>query len=226
MTTKLVKLAVLVALAACNGKKGDTTPKNPGSTAKIDASLCESDGKRVVEYDLNKDGKADTWHLFKGSTVSCKQYDFDRDGRKDWVVAFVGANVAYQRADFDFGKFDMLAVYENGHVTEVERDTDFDGNFDVKEIYDAGGQVTSVRRDTNADTKPDIWEEYRDNVLVSISIDENFDGKVDKKDESPSSSTPPPTPPPVDPTPPATTPAPAATAPAPAATPAATPAKK
>jgi hypothetical protein len=125
VTNKLVKGVVLLALAACNGKKADTTPKNAGSTAKIDASLCEGSGKRESAYDLNKDGKPDIWHLFKGDAVTCKMYDFDRDGRKDWVVAFNGQNVAYQRADFDFdGKFDMLAVFENNQATETERDTD------------------------------------------------------------------------------------------------------
>jgi hypothetical protein len=70
-------------------------------------------------------------------------------------------------------------------VAEVERDTDFDGKFDVKEVYDSGGQLTSVRRDRNGDGQPDLWEQYKDNVLIAILYDDDFDGKVDRRDEIP-----------------------------------------
>ena len=217
---------VALALAACNGKDDDTTPKDKGEASKIDLSLCDGAGKRAGEYDLNKDNKTDVWHLFNGQTLTCKQFDFDRDGRKDWVVAFNAAGTtAYQRADFDFdGKFDMLAIFQNDVASEIERDTDFDGKFDVKEIYDASGQITSVRRDRNTDTKPDVWEEYRDNQLVAIKYDDDYDGKVDRTDDAPSTNAPVPTPPPADPSaqPPASAPEPAPaapTAPAPASPP-------
>jgi hypothetical protein len=203
--------AIGLVLAGCNGKKDDTTPKS-SAASKIDASLCETDGKRASQFDLNKDGQPDVWFLFKDSVVTCKLFDFDRDGKKDWVVAYnaQGATL-YQRADFDFdGKFDMLAVFENNQASEIERDTDFDGNFDVKELY-TSGEIASVRRDRNRDTKPDVWEEYRDTVLVSVKYDDDYDGNVDRTDDNPSSTAPAPTPPPADPsaTPPAA-PAPAA----------------
>ena len=37
----------------------------------------------------------------------------------------------------------MSDVYDTktGSVAEVERDTDFDGKFDVKEIYDSAGEL-------------------------------------------------------------------------------------
>ena len=63
-----------------------------------------------------------------------------------------------------------------------------------------GGTIASVRRDRNADQKPDAWEEYRDNQLVNVKYDEDFDGKVDRTDDNPDSTSPAPTPPPTDPT--------------------------
>jgi hypothetical protein len=198
--TKLRYLCLALALVACKGKKADTTPKNTGGdTSKMDATLCESSGKREATYDLNKDGKPDIWRLYKGETLSCKEIDFDHDGKKDWLVAYDGSGkIVYQKADFDFdGKFDMAAVFDpaTGHRQEVERDTDFDGKFDIKEIYAADGNLQSVRRDRNGDNLPDQWDQYVDGVLTATTYDDNFDGKVDRREDAPPGGAPkPPTP--------------------------------
>jgi hypothetical protein len=214
MMSKLSELAglsavgVLVLLAGllvgggggCGGTKDDTTPKNDNvetGVPKVDPTLCDTNGKNVVTYDLNHDNKPDVWRLYKseeeGGTkvewLTCKQVDFDHDGRKDWVVAYNRkGNVLFEKADFDYdGKWDMSAIYDSktGVVAEVERDTDFDGKFDVKEIYDSAGQLTSVRRDRNGDGQPDLWEQYKDGVLIAILYDDDFDGKVDRREEIP-----------------------------------------
>jgi len=197
--SKLVVLSLAVLFAACNGKKGDTTPKSDAdaSIPKVDPTLCDTTGKNVVTYDLNHDNKPDVWRLYKtedeGSTkiefMTCKQVDFDHDGRKDWVVAYNRKGTPlFEKADFDYdGKFDMSSVYDTkvGQVAEVERDTDFDGKFDVKEVYDTAGTLTSVRRDRNSDGQPDLWEQYKDTVLLAILYDDDFDGKVDRREEIP-----------------------------------------
>ena len=188
MRTQFLLSALLVVSAACKGKKSDTTPKNTGDSAaaKVDGTLCETDGKRVAEHDLNKDGKPDVWRLYKDNVQTCKQLDFDHDGRKDWVEAYdASARPLYQKADFDYdGKFDMLTVLDpaSGEPSEVERDTDFDGKFDVREVY-AAGQLTSVRRDRNGDQKPDLWEQYVDGKVAATTYDDDFDGKVDRRDD-------------------------------------------
>jgi hypothetical protein len=196
--SKLVVIAVL--LAACKGKKEDTTPKNTadaGGVPKVDPTLCDTAGKNVVTYDLNKDNKPDVWRMYRtedeGGTkiefMTCKQTDFDHDGRKDRVVAYNRkGNPIYEKADFDYdGKFDLSAVFDpkTGHYAEVERDTDFDGKFDVKEVYDSAGALTSVRRDRNGDNQPDQWEQYKEGILIAILYDDDFDGKVDRREEIP-----------------------------------------
>jgi hypothetical protein len=202
---KLLKLGVLsilgvAAIGGCKKDKNDkTTPSNTADTGspKVDPTLCDTNGKNVVTYDLNKDNRPDVWRLYKvqedGGTkvefMSCKQVDFDRDGRKDWVVAYNPKGIPlFEKADFDYdGKWDMSAIYDTkvNHLAEVERDTDFDGKFDVKEIYDSAGVLTSVRRDRNGDGQPDQWEQYKDNVLIAILYDDDFDGKVDRREEIP-----------------------------------------
>lgn len=198
---ELVGLSVLsIGVWACHGKQEDTTPKNDtvdNGVPKVDPTLCDTNGKNVVTYDLNHDGKPDVWRLYKtedeGGTkieyLTCKQVDFDHDGRKDWVVAYNRkGNMLFEKADFDYdGKWDMSAIYDTktGLKVEVERDTDFDGKFDVKEIYDSAGQLSSVRRDRNGDGQPDQWEQYKDGVLIAILYDDDFDGKVDRREEIP-----------------------------------------
>jgi len=199
---ELVGLSVLAmgAGSACHGKQEDTTPKNDNlesGVPKVDPTLCDTNGKNVVTYDLNHDNKPDVWRLYKtdddGGTkveyLTCKQVDFDHDGRKDWVVGYNRkGNTLFEKADFDYdGKWDMSAIYDTktGLLAEVERDTDFDGKFDVKEVYDSAGQLTSVRRDRNGDGQPDLWEQYKDGVLLAILYDDDFDGKVDRRDEIP-----------------------------------------
>ncbi|HEU0029502.1 MAG TPA: hypothetical protein VFQ53_02630 [Kofleriaceae bacterium] len=197
--SKFVVLSLVVVAFACKGKKGDTTPKNDAdaSIPKVDPTLCDTNGKNVVTYDLNHDNRPDVWRLYKtedeGGTkvefLTCKQVDFDHDGRKDWVVAYNRKGTPlFQKADFDYdGKWDMYAVYDSksGVVAETERDTDFDGKFDVKEVYDSAGTLTSVRRDRNGDGQPDLWEQYKDTVLLAILYDDDFDGKVDRREEIP-----------------------------------------
>jgi len=205
MTKLPTVICIALALVACKGKKQDTTPKNTGgdSGAKVDATLCEPEGKRVATYDLNKDDKPDIWRFYKSGNgaeyMSCKQVDFDHDGRKDWVVAYDPAgHVLYQKADFDFdGKFDMTAVFDvgTGHRVEVQRDSDFDGKMDIKETYGTDGEITSVRRDRNGDNLPDQWDQYTGGVLTATTYDDNFDGKVDRREDAPAGGAPqPPTP--------------------------------
>jgi hypothetical protein len=201
--TKLAGLSVgllaAAALAGCKGKKDPKSPLENVDTAvrQVDPTLCDTNGKNIVTFDLNKDGRPDVWRLYKtedenGTTVefmTCKQVDFDRDNRKDWVVAYnrKGSPI-YHKADFDYdGKWDVSAVYDTkvNQLAEVERDTDFDGKFDVREIYDTAGALTSVRRDRNSDGTPDLWEQYKDTILLAILYDDDFDGKVDRREEIP-----------------------------------------
>ncbi len=187
----------------CNkGSKKPTTPSNTSgdtdsAVAKVDPTLCETTGKNVMSYDLNHDARPDVWKMYRrddsaGTTLeilTCKQVDFDHDGRKDWVVGYTPkGSEAFEKADFDYdGRFDMSTVYDpkTGKRLEVERDSDFDGQYDIKEIYDRFGILNSIRRDRNGDGQPDYWEQYKDGTLIAILYDDDYDNKVDRKEEVP-----------------------------------------
>jgi len=199
MTKLSVFAGVLLAFAACKGKNEKTTPSNTADTTvpKVDPTLCDTNGKNIVTYDLNKDNRPDVWRLYKvedeGGTkiefMTCKQIDFNYDNKKDWVVAYNRkGNTLFEKADVDFdGRWDMSAIYDTkvNQRAEVERDTDFDGRFDVKEVYDSGGNLTSIKQDRNGDGNPDLWEQYKDTILLAILYDDDFDGKVDRREEIP-----------------------------------------
>jgi len=230
LVSGLVSVGIGLTLVACGGKnKNEATTSGDTAAAvpKVDPTLCDTSGKNVVTYDLNKDGRPDVWRLYKseqeGETrvdvQTCKQVDFDHDGRKDWVVGYNRkGGVLFEKADLDYdGRFDMSAVYDpkSGKVVEVERDSDFDGTYDLKELYDSGGAISSVRRDRNGDNNPDVWEQYKDGGLIAILYDDDNDSKVDRREEVPGSR------PKIDmPTPGASD---TATAPIPGSTPGATP---
>ena len=196
-------LAFVLAAPGCGGKdkKDDTTLSNKGGdrdvtkVPKVDATLCETKGKKVETFDLNRDNRPDVWKLsmiieegnVERSIFTCKQVDLDHDGDKDYVVAYNRSGAReFEKFDFDFdGRFDAYSIYDikTGAVVETQRDSDFDGKYDLKEVYDDKGRVTSIRRDLNADGDPDVWEQYVDGALVAILHDDDYDGKVDRREE-------------------------------------------
>lgn len=195
--------AGMLALVACGGSgksKGSTKVAGIGdddslSVPRVDPKLCDTKGKRVTTFDLNHDNKPDVWKLFAtsnegGTTVeilTCKQVDLDHDGKKDYVQTYsrTGEIVA-EEFDFTFeGNMDAREHYDKktGKIYLIERDSDHDQQPDVWEKYDTDGRLESVRRDRNADGKPDLWEQYKSGVLLAILYDDDFDNKVDRKDE-------------------------------------------
>lgn len=203
-------LAVLVACGG--GKKDPSEPKGmeaTGGSTKVDSTLCETEGKEVETFDLNGDNKPDLWKLYKmskGSRIlTCKQGDLNFDGNKDLVVALNdNGNTEFEKVDLDFQKgFDAFYKYEEqpggrqSLLFEVQRDSNFDGKYDIIEKYDTSGKITELQRDSNGDAKPDVWEQYESGELVAILYDEQpYDGKVDRREEVKKEEPPPlPTPP-------------------------------
>jgi hypothetical protein len=209
-----VGAGTMLCLAACGGSsKNSTGGATSGlgqsmsgdrpddlKVPKVDPSLCKADGadRRVAAYDLNHDDRADAWKIFKikeerGTKVevmTCKQVDLDRDpqSRKDYVVEYDDAgNMLLEEFDFDFdGKFDARRHYDpnTGRRILVERNTDFDEKPDLWEEFDKSEKVDRVLRDRNGDGRPDYWELFRDGTLETILYDDDFDGKVDKREDS------------------------------------------
>jgi len=52
----------------------------------------------------------------------------------------------------------------------------------VKAGYDSAGRLESITYDRNHDGKPDAWLKMRGAHVVSAELDEDFDGKVDRRE--------------------------------------------
>ena len=165
---------------------------------KVDPTLCDTNGKNVVTYDLNNDNQPDVWRLYKtedeGGTkiefMTCKQVDFDHDGRKDWVVAY------NRKGNPLFEKARLRLRRQVGHVRGLRhQDRRSSPRSSATPTSTASstsrrsttprGALTSVRRDRNGDGQPDLWEQYKDTILLAILYDDDFDGKVDRREEIP-----------------------------------------
>lgn len=188
-----------VTNAACNKNKSkkttDALAEKEDKTPGPDPGLCDVVGKRVVLFDLNRDRAADVWKVYSRTeeaetrleVMSCKQVDFDHDGRKDYVVEYdAKGGKRTERFDFDFdGRFDAaFELHErSGKPAKVQRDSNFDGRYDLVEEYDEDGVLESVERDRNGDSKPDLWEQYLRGKLVAVLYDDNYDEEVDRREE-------------------------------------------
>jgi hypothetical protein len=62
-------------------------------------------------------------------------------------------------------------------------DENGDGRPDLWRRYDAHGHLTEIDRDTNFDGSPDIQEYFRSGVLVRRESDRNFNGQTDLVEE-------------------------------------------
>ncbi len=194
-------VTMLAACGGSSGKKGGSTTvagiddSDALNVPRVDPKLCDTQGKTVQTFDLNHDNKPDVWKLFAtsnegGTTVeilTCKQVDLDHDGKKDYVQTYsrTGEMIA-EEFDFTFeGSMDAREHYDKktGKIYLIERDSDHDKQPDVWEKYDDSGRLETVRRDRNADGKPDLWEQYKGGELLAILYDDDFDNKVDRKDE-------------------------------------------
>jgi hypothetical protein len=194
---------------------------------KVDPTLCDTKDKKVVTFDLNHDGRPDVWKLYlvkeekgaKTETLTCKQVDLDHNGNIDLVTQYdADQNPILEEADFDYdGHFDAITHYDK--ITHrkflVERDTDTDGKPDLWEewSFNKGDQnewLSRLLRDRNHDEKPDYWELYKKvsdangdhGDLEAILYDDDFDGKVERRDDAVQA---PPAPPPPTTTQPTTT---------------------
>ena len=188
--------ALACAVSGCGGKNkkaDEKTMATPSKVPKVDETLCDTGGKQVTTYDLNKDGKPDVWKLYKEveeggarlQVLSCKQIDFDHDSKKDYVVAYDnrGAKL-FEKFDRDFdGRFDIFYQYDakSGQVADAQFESGFDGRYDIQKVYKEG-KLSSIRSDRNGDGKPDVWEQYVDERLVAILYDDDYDSKVDRRE--------------------------------------------
>lgn len=187
--TSLLGVVVLLGLA-CGGssssRRGDTPRGSRGDTEAHER--CEADDARVVQVDVNGDGRPDIRRVIatEGGRERCREVDLNFDGRIDVVRVFDDrGRVLREDLDFDFdGRIDEIGFYRAGNIVRKELDTNFDNAIDMW-IYCSNGLPTRAERDRTSDGRPDTWETYERGRLIRIRYDTDLDGRADRTENDP-----------------------------------------
>ncbi len=151
-----------------------------------DLPLCEPAGRRTTTFDVNGDGRPDVWKHYDGKLLVCKRADMNHDSRVDYWTGYApNGQRAFERFDFDGdGKVDAHTQFSpaTGKKRITARDSDMDGRYDVLQLHDAGGVMTQLLRDRNGDGNVDVWETYGHGHRLRVLYDNDYDGKVDKRE--------------------------------------------
>ena len=181
MTRLWLLLPCAALAAACSDPettrlKETTIPTYDKSTGKL----------TELTYDMNKNGKIDTWTSMNGATPVLTRMDRDEDGTIDrWEYYDAGAklvNVGFSRANA--GKPDAWA-YAGADVQQIERieisSTADESKIDRWERYGPGNVLLEADEDTDQDGRADKWETYANGAVRTVAFDENKDGRPDRR---------------------------------------------
>jgi hypothetical protein len=162
--TAAVTGMVVVALMAAGCGTPPTRAELQVVRNGVKAQYHETTGRlRLLEFDTNKNGAADSIAHMDGARVLFIEVDDNEDGKVDrWDYYTPEREIektGFARAGD--GRLDTWIVQgSNGLVERVEVSTRRDGVANRVEYYDAGRLIRS-EEDTNADGRIDKWETYR-----------------------------------------------------------------
>jgi len=189
-------LLTAAVFAACGGNK-TVQPDAHAQQGAPDVHLEKRGDEKVVQYDLNRDGKPDVWEYFvtvkdaDGHPVDHlvrKEMDLNFDGKVDAVYWYDDkGDKVREQLDLDFdGKVDETIFFEKGQVVRKERDLNGDGKVDTWLFYERG-QLVRKERDTKGTGRVDYWEFWENGQIDRIGEDLDGDGNVDRWTRSPES---------------------------------------
>ncbi len=155
---------------------------------RVDSQHCDTAGKRVLQQDLNQDGRADLITLTLGGAddgkIRCQQADLDRDGRLDAFLHYdERGELEREQYDQDFdGRIDLGRTYKDGKIELDEQDIDHDGFVDAWRRYDKG-KLVRVDHDRDRDGRADTFTFFVRGQIDRVGYDTNGDGNVDVWDQ-------------------------------------------
>lgn len=135
----------------------------------------------TVEYDFNMDSKPDTFYSYEKGIIVKTEHDRNFDGEIDDWVFFVQGAIDHSESDNDFdGLIDTWGAYKNGNVAQIDVDTNNDDEPDIIEYYKHG---IFVEQEWFIASRKIIHKRafFRLGIKHEELIDENLDGKFDKK---------------------------------------------
>lgn len=161
----LAVAAVVVACASTKAKKAPEGPQNEWAGEARDTEIkhetCDTTGKEVRTFKGDSSlssGKSFVTRVYEGGREICSFSDLNGDGNID-LYTFYGPDGRIRRreAAYTISKnIDEIAVYQNGELTVVMRETNFDGRLDTWDFYE-GGKLIRRERDKTGDGRIDEW---------------------------------------------------------------------
>lgn len=155
---------------------------------RVDSQHCDATGKRVLQQDLNQDGRADLVTLTLGGDqdgkIRCQQADLDRDGRLDAFLHYdERGDLVREQYDQDYdGRIDLGRTYKDGKIELDEQDLDHDGYVDAWRRYDKG-KLVRIDHDRDRDGRADTFTFFVRGQIDRVGYDTNGDGNVDNWDQ-------------------------------------------
>ena len=155
---------------------------------QVDTQHCDSTGKRVLQQDLDQNGRADLITLTLGGEedgkIRCQQADLNRDGRLDAFLHYdERGELVREQFDQDFdGRIDLGRSYKDGVLELDEQDLDHDGFVDAWRRYDKG-KLVRIDHDRDIDGRADTFTFYVRGQIDRVGYDTNGDGNVDVWDQ-------------------------------------------
>ena len=157
---------------------------NRDAATRIEPVYDQQTGKlKMLKYDSNGDGRADTWSYMDGARIVRIEIDQDGDGKIDrWE--YYGADQKLEKVGgsrSNDGKEDAWSFPgSDGKVARIEVSTRRDGHVTRVEHY-RNDQLVAAEEDANDDAVMDKWETYVDGRLASVAFDTAHRGKADRR---------------------------------------------
>jgi antitoxin component YwqK of YwqJK toxin-antitoxin module len=184
---RLLPFAFAIA-AACSHQapRAEKPQAQAAPVATADAAeLQPGPGEKLIEIDVNRDGKADVWKIVRevdGKEIIVRKFmDLNGDGRID-AREYYNPDGSLEKVvyDMDFdGQPDVVRFYEKDQLVRKEYALGFDG-VSRTFSYLEKGKLIRKERDLNHDGKVDYWEYWENGVLDRIGYDDDGDGQVDR----------------------------------------------
>lgn len=150
-----------------------------GVLVNLNRSGAENPGSCTLEYDNNRDGKADVILYYERGVLVRAEHDRNFDGRLDYFEWFDDGIISRAESDDDFdGKIDGWLTYRDGSLWLSKHDTDKNGVSDVFQHFEHGVIKMAVWR-PNESRKPTRIEFFEKGVKSKVLRDTGSDGLLD-----------------------------------------------
>lgn len=161
-------MGALMLGAACSSSTSNTSAETPADgwagesrNTEIKHEECSASGKDARTFkgeSALSSNKSYVTRVYASGREVCSFADLNGDGNVD-VYTFFGDDGRIRRREASYSvskSIDEIAIYKNGVLEVVMRETNFDGKLDTWDYYE-GGKLTRRERDKTGDGRIDEW---------------------------------------------------------------------